>query len=554
MNPVAYWDEKGEPAGRASPGAALYAQNAGARGSGAAGGHGVTYFNIRRPQMPRKRRFLAIFAARIAAGTAFPPPSPMLMDRPNRTFISSVLFLDIVGYSKQPVAEQIRLKEQFNTLVSHLISDIPESDRIVLDTGDGAALSFLGDPEDALFVAVKLRDSITEKQEAEFPDLHLRMGINLGPVKLLKDINGRPNLIGDGINVAQRVMNFAEPDQILVSRSFYDVVSCLSDEYRNLFSHQGLHTDKHVREHELYEIGFVDPDRSVTINQRMQVLETRSRLPQEQLDFLEKALEPHVGDHAHVLVQARAMTAHDFATLRNALAAHIVEPEAREAFKRLEYAPPKPPSARKPWMVPTAVAVACLLAVLAWWLTRAPSTAGDQASVAGGTPATPAPPASVPAPAPSPAPSPATPAAADSTPAPAADAGKAVPKADEKKAEDKRAAEKKAAKDNPKNAKAAPAPAPVATPVPAPAPAPEAPSASAQGRARNATLRFQVSGGTAEIWVDGVRVGTAGSVSQYAVTPGEHRIQVRECGFPPDTKNQSVTLEANGSKLIVQAC
>jgi outer membrane biosynthesis protein TonB len=476
----------------------------------------------------------------------------MLMDRPNRTFISSVLFLDIVGYSKQPVTEQIRLKEQFNTLVSHLISDIPESDRIVLDTGDGAALSFLGDPEDALFVAVKLRDSITEKQEAEFPDLHLRMGINLGPVKLLKDINGRPNLIGDGINVAQRVMNFAEPDQILVSRSFYDVVSCLSDEYRNLFSHQGLHTDKHVREHELYEIGFVDPDRSVTINQRMQVLETRSRLPQDQLDFLEKALEPHVGDHAHVLVQAKSMVAHDFATLRNALSAHIVEPEARAAFMRLEYAPPKPASTRKPWLIPAAVAAACLLAAGGWWLTRAPATTPDQASLAAtsgsATPATPAP---SPAPAQSSAPAPSPGTAPEPAPAPRPDS-KAVPKAEDKKAADK----KSAAKDNPKNTKSAPAPAPapVAAPAPAPAPVPEAPSASAQARARSATLRFQVNGGTAEIWVDGVRIGMAGAVKEYAVTPGDHRVQVRECGFPPDTKNQSVSVDANGSKLIVQSC
>src|SRR5271165_3278135 len=109
-----------------------------------------------------------------------------MIDRSNRTFISSVLFLDIVEYTRQPVAQQIRLKNQFNSLVSELIADIAESDRIILDTGDGAALSFLGDPEDALFVAVKLRDALREKQRQEFPDLHIRMGINLGPVKLLK--------------------------------------------------------------------------------------------------------------------------------------------------------------------------------------------------------------------------------------------------------------------------------------------------------------------------------------------------------------------------------
>ena len=467
----------------------------------------------------------------------------MLMDRPNRTFISSVLFLDIVGYSKSPVAEQIRIKEQFNSLVSHLISDIPESDRIVLDTGDGAALSFLGDPEDALFVAVKLRDIIKEKQEAEFPDLHLRMGINLGPVKLLKDINGRPNLIGDGINVAQRVMNFAQPDQILVSRSFYDVVSCLSDEYRDLFADRGTHTDKHVREHELYEIGFVDPDRSVTLRERMQVLEARTRLPQDQLDLLEAALAPHVGDHAHVLVQAKAMSAYDFANLRDALASYIPDPAAREAFVQLQPGAPLKASKSRPWLIPAGIAAAVVVAVLAWWATRGPAAVD--------TPATAQAPAATDAPAaPKGADKPAeTPAASPTTgavpPAPA-DPAPAV------KAEDKNAkVEKKAPKDTKeaKSQKSAPPPGPAA---PATAAAPETPVA-AQARTRNATLRFQISG-VAEIYVDGVRVGASGSVTQYAVTPGEHRIQIRDCGFPPDTKNQSVTVDANGSKLVVAQC
>ena len=63
------------------------------------------------------------------------------------------------------------------------------------------------------------------------------MGINLGPVRLVKDLNGQTNILGDGINVGQRVMSFADPGQLLVSRSFYEVVSRLSDEYENLFTH-----------------------------------------------------------------------------------------------------------------------------------------------------------------------------------------------------------------------------------------------------------------------------------------------------------------------------
>src|SRR5262249_9578734 len=51
------------------------------------------------------------------------------------------------------------------------------------------------------------------------------------------------------------VMGFAAPNEILVSRSYYEVVSCLSDAYATLFQYQGSRTDKHVREHEVYAVG-----------------------------------------------------------------------------------------------------------------------------------------------------------------------------------------------------------------------------------------------------------------------------------------------------------
>jgi hypothetical protein len=70
----------------------------------------------------------------------------------------------------------------------------------------------------------------------------------------VKDLNGQVNIIGDGINVAQRVMSFSRPGQLLVSRSFYEVVSCLSRDYANLFRHEGSRTDKHVRAHEVYAV------------------------------------------------------------------------------------------------------------------------------------------------------------------------------------------------------------------------------------------------------------------------------------------------------------
>ena len=183
-----------------------------------------------------------------------------MLDQANRTFICSVVFIDLVGYSKKPVTEQIRLKTSLTSNLSEAIKDIPVNDRIILDTGDGAAISFLGDPEDALFVTLSLREKMIQEGmsstmvEASGED-SVRMGINLGPVKLVKDINGHPNIIGDGINVAQRIMSFARPGQIVVSRSYYDVVSNLASEYAKLFHYEGSRTDKHVREHEIYVVG-----------------------------------------------------------------------------------------------------------------------------------------------------------------------------------------------------------------------------------------------------------------------------------------------------------
>jgi len=164
----------------------------------------------------------------------------------SRTLVCSVLFLDLAEYSKASVQEQLRLKQALNLLIAEALERVRQWDRVILDTGDGAAVAFLGDPEDALVSAIAIRGSAGP--------LRLRMGVNLGPVRLLKDLNGQHNVVGDGINAAQRVMSFAEPGQLLVSRSFHDVLSRISDEHAKLFTSEGVRTDKHVREHEVFAV------------------------------------------------------------------------------------------------------------------------------------------------------------------------------------------------------------------------------------------------------------------------------------------------------------
>jgi hypothetical protein len=214
----------------------------------------------------------------------------------NRDWLSTIVFTDIVGYSKRGLEQQISIKEHFNKLISDSISTLHEDERVIVDTGDGVALCFLGDPEQAIVASMELRLSVIEKSQKAPEPYEVRTGINLGTVRLVTDINGQFNVLGDGINVAQRVMDFASPNQVLVSRSFYDVAWCISEEYSGMFSYYGIRKDKHAREHALYEVALRSAD-------------------EEFVDVAEDNAEPEVDEFTRVV---RSRLASDTAPKTNA--------------------------------------------------------------------------------------------------------------------------------------------------------------------------------------------------------------------------------------------
>ena len=171
-----------------------------------------------------------------------------------RSTSGTVLFFDVVGYTKQSVIKQIEIKRQFNHIVSGCLKSRGVGEHIILDTGDGAAIGFLQHPEDALEVAINFRKTVLANQHLDYPDMKVRIGIHLGPINITKDMNGQSNMVGDGINDAQRVMSFADIDQIYISRAYYDFVSRLNDEYADMFKYRGMQEDKHGREHAVYEL------------------------------------------------------------------------------------------------------------------------------------------------------------------------------------------------------------------------------------------------------------------------------------------------------------
>jgi hypothetical protein len=191
----------------------------------------------------------------------------------------------------------------------------------------------MGDPEEALDSAMLLRDLLLQRRP-----LQVRIGLHMGPVRVIPDINERTNVIGDGINVAQRIMDFAQSNQVLVSRAYYDVISRITDHTADLFQYMGQYEDKHGRLHEVYAVA----QRGATPTTRRQGPSTgytqtqpvkgAKPLAEEDVQEIEHELARHIGPLAKVIVRKAAPLASSVQALREALAPSIQEPKAREAF------------------------------------------------------------------------------------------------------------------------------------------------------------------------------------------------------------------------------
>jgi class 3 adenylate cyclase len=215
------------------------------------------------------------------------PDNAKLSSLEKRSFIGAILLVDIVEFAKKSVSEQLLIKDRFTALLSDALRDIDPDERLILDTGDGAALTFLGDVDDALFVAMRLREYLRRAGGAPSPDAadqtvplinyELHIALNVGPVKLFRDAHGHPSVVGDGVNVAQRIVGFAAGGQIVASRAYCKEVCKISAPYKKLFSFHGAHTDKNVREHELYAVGEADRPLAELFNKSARIPPVSSR-------------------------------------------------------------------------------------------------------------------------------------------------------------------------------------------------------------------------------------------------------------------------------------
>src|SRR5438093_12999385 len=129
--------------------------------------------------------------------------------------IAHVLLIDVVGYSKLLVNEQIELLQELNQIVRNtecFRAAETKGKLIRVPSGDGMALLFFHSPEEPARCALEISRTLQEH-----PHIQLRMGVHSGPVNQVTDVNDKTNIGVSVINVAQRVMDCGDAGHILLS-------------------------------------------------------------------------------------------------------------------------------------------------------------------------------------------------------------------------------------------------------------------------------------------------------------------------------------------------
>jgi len=210
-------------------------------------------------------------------------------------------------------------------MLSQAIAPVPPTTRLAVNTKEGCAVCYVGDPEDALRTAVHLGDAAASE------GLGVHLGINLGPVRIAPDPNGRSRILGDGITTAFRVMRFSEPGQVLVARAYYEVIQHLKRNAGECFRHMGLRRDPLARDHDLY-LWSGEHLAAAGSEPSLSRPAAGADITPAAIDSAERILAQHIGPMARILVRRTVPRAASLPELLQSLADLIPDPAPRSAF------------------------------------------------------------------------------------------------------------------------------------------------------------------------------------------------------------------------------
>jgi len=139
--------------------------------------------------------------------------------RPRR--LTTVLCADVHGYSRLMGADEAGTLGTLRRHRSAIAGLVERHDGRIVNTWGDAVIAEFASVVEAVQCAVEIQQEISN-QDSDPPHAHqmrFRIGINLGDVM----VDGS-DIFGDGVNIAARLQELAEPGGVVVSASVYDQV------------------------------------------------------------------------------------------------------------------------------------------------------------------------------------------------------------------------------------------------------------------------------------------------------------------------------------------
>ena len=133
--------------------------------------------------------------------------------------LAAILAADAVGYSRLMEADEegtLRLLSAYREIIDGLVAD--HRGRVFGSAGDSVIAEFAS-PVEAMRCALEIQQELESRNAnlAQDRRMRFRIGVNLGDVVVENE-----NLHGDGVNIAARLEELAEPGGVCVSGTVYD--------------------------------------------------------------------------------------------------------------------------------------------------------------------------------------------------------------------------------------------------------------------------------------------------------------------------------------------
>jgi hypothetical protein len=162
------------------------------------------------------------------------------------------IFFDIVGLSNPALSteKQVNKINILNAKIKECPSfkDTPKEKRTVLPTGDGAAIGFKDNFFLPLDLAKELHEKLNEYNSGKqwLEQILLHTGLHSDRVFKFTDLDGKENVWGEGIIIAQRIMSKAPAGFILLSEQIGEKLAS-STKYKEIIYHAGYIQLKYQR-------------------------------------------------------------------------------------------------------------------------------------------------------------------------------------------------------------------------------------------------------------------------------------------------------------------